>query len=83
MKKFCLHDYIDTENDRGQEFERTKNYIMFESVHVSGYYVDDGSETIKDGEPVYERWPITECTEVNWNRPSSPVLVHLSYIDPL
>lgn len=49
MKKFCLHDYIDIENDRGQKFERTKNDIMSESVLVSGYYVDDGSETIKDG----------------------------------
>lgn len=32
MKKICLHDYIDIENDRGQEFERTKNDIMPESV---------------------------------------------------
>lgn len=34
MKKNCLHDYIDIENDRGQEFERTKNDIMSESVLV-------------------------------------------------
>lgn len=62
MKKFCLHDYIDIENDRVQEFERAKNDIMSKSVLVSGYYVDDGSETIKDGEPEFERGPITECT---------------------
>ena len=40
MKKICLHDYIDIENDRGQEFERTKNDIMPEIFLVSGYYVD-------------------------------------------
>lgn len=62
MKKFFPQDYIDIENDRGQEFERTMNDIMPECVLVSGYYVDDGSETIKDGEPKFERGPITECT---------------------
>lgn len=60
MKKFCLQDYIDIENDRCQEFERTKNDIMSESVLVSGYYVDDGSETIKDGEPVFVHRHIKE-----------------------
>lgn len=62
MKKICLHDYIDIKNNRGQEFGRTKNDIMPESVLVSGDYVDTGSETIKDGNPVIEREPITECT---------------------
>ena len=62
MKKFFPQDYIDIENDRGQEFERAKNDIMSKSVLVSGCYVDDGSETIKDGEPEFERGPITECT---------------------
>lgn len=47
MKKFCLHDYIDIENDRGQEFERTKNDIMPEIVLVSGYYVDEDAVSTK------------------------------------
>lgn len=47
MKKFCLHDYIDIENDRGQEFERTKNDIMSESVLVSGYYVYEDAVSTK------------------------------------
>lgn len=53
--------YYDTENERDQDFERMKNDIMAEGVLLSGFYVADGSETIKDGKPVFERRPISEC----------------------
>ena len=54
--------YYDTENERDQDFERIKNDIMAEGFFVSGFYVADGSETIKEGKPVFGRRPITECT---------------------
>lgn len=53
--------YYDTENERDQDFERMKNDIMTEGVLLSGFYVADGSELIKDGKPVFVRRPITEC----------------------
>lgn len=53
--------YYDTENERDQDFERIKNDIMAEGFFVSGFYVADGIETIKDGKPMFERRPITEC----------------------
>lgn len=53
--------YYDTENERDQDFERMKNDIMTEGVLLSGFNVADGSVTIKDGKPMFERKPITEC----------------------
>lgn len=68
MKKFCLHNYIDIENDRGQEFERTMNDIMPESVLVSGYYyVDEDAISTKKANHEIIRSSIIECTKEELN----------------
>lgn len=63
MKKFFPQDYIDIENDRGQEFERTMNDIMPECVLVSGYYVDEDTVSTKKANHEIIRGSIIECTK--------------------